>query len=91
LHLFAEAPGPRVGDPAWDFEPDKVVIKKGTVLEIDDQGGEPHTFTEVKTFGGGFIDALNGGEHEAPNAREVSRISRSPAPEFSSAATGSSA
>jgi len=26
---------------------------------VTDQGGEPHTFTDVKKFGGGFIDALN--------------------------------
>jgi hypothetical protein len=25
-----------------------------------DQGGEPHTFTEVAHFGGGFITQLNG-------------------------------
>jgi plastocyanin len=67
--LFAEATGPGIGDPAWDFEPDKVVIKKGTVLDVVDQGGEPHTFTEVKQFGGGFIDGLNGGEDQAPECQ----------------------
>src|ERR1700756_3683533 len=49
-------------DPNWDFEPDTLHIKKGTPIIVVDQGGEPHTFTEVKRFGGGFIPALNSGE-----------------------------
>src|SRR5271157_2363533 len=39
-------------DPKWDFEPDSLTINKGTVLSVVDQGGEPHTFTEVAKFGG---------------------------------------
>jgi plastocyanin len=46
-------------DPGWDFEPDKLRIRKGTTVSVVDQGGEPHTFTEVKQFGGGFIPGLN--------------------------------
>jgi len=46
-------------DPGWDFEPDTIKIKKGTILTVVDQGGEPHTFTEVEKFGGGFIPGLN--------------------------------
>ena len=53
-------------DPNWDFEPDVVSIKKGTPIIVVDQGGEPHTFTEVAHFGGGFIEDLNGGETMAP-------------------------
>ena len=53
-------------DPNWDFEPDVVSIKKGTPIIVVDQGGEPHTFTEVAHFGGGFIEDLNGGEVMAP-------------------------
>jgi len=54
-------------DPGWDFEPDTVKIKEGTILTVVDQGGEPHTFTEVADFGGGFIPQLNGpGEHTIP-------------------------
>ncbi len=48
-------------DPGWDFEPDHVTIKKGTVVSVVDQGGEPHTFTEVKAFGNGFLPPLNPG------------------------------
>jgi hypothetical protein len=53
-------------DPGWDFEPDKLVIKKGIILSVVDQGGEPHTFTEVAKFGGGFIPGLNDGEPTVP-------------------------
>ncbi len=47
-------------DPKWDFEPDTLEIPEGTTLNVVDQGGEPHTFTEVAHFGGGFIPQLNG-------------------------------
>jgi plastocyanin len=49
-------------DPGWDFEPDAVKVKKGTTIVVVNQGGEPHTFTEVAKFGGGFITPLNHGE-----------------------------
>ena len=48
-------------DPGWDFEPDTDKIEEGTILTIVDQGGEPHTFTEVKAFGNGFLPPLNPG------------------------------
>jgi len=53
-------------DPNWDFEPDDVAMSKGTLLSVVNQGGEPHTFTEVKKFGGGFVDGLNHGENTVP-------------------------
>src|SRR4030088_2114050 len=56
--LFAQA---AAGHPdlKWDFEPDTLKVKEGTPLSVVDQGGEPHTFTEVAKFGGGFITGLN--------------------------------
>jgi plastocyanin len=59
--LFAKAAA-GAPDPGWDFEPDRVTIKEGTPLVVVNQGGEPHTFTEVAQFGGGFIPGLNGGQ-----------------------------
>jgi plastocyanin len=56
--LFAKA-AKSAPDPNWDFEPDSMTIPKGTVLSAVNQGGEPHTFTEVEKFGGGFIPGLN--------------------------------
>src|SRR6202041_277017 len=58
LFAGAEAGTP---DPGWDFEPDQVTISKGDVVSVVDQGGEPHTFTEVKAFGNGFLPPLNPG------------------------------
>jgi plastocyanin len=64
--LFAKAAA-GTPDPNWDFEPDTLHIKKGTTLSVVDQGGEPHTFTEVAHFGGGFIPQLNApGEDTVP-------------------------
>jgi plastocyanin len=84
--LFAKA-GAGTPDPGWDFEPDILRIKQGTTLEVTDQGGEPHTFTEVKTFGGGFIEGLNAGEKTYPNAWVASRMSKLPKRESFKAAT----
>ena len=64
-NLFAKAAA-GTPDPNWDFEPDAITIQKGTALSVVDQGGEPHTFTEVKQFGGGFIPGLNGGQAPVP-------------------------
>ena len=58
--LFTKAAAGTPG-PGWDFEPDSVAIKKGDVLSVVNQGGEPHTFTEVKAFGNGFLPPLNPG------------------------------
>ena len=63
--LFAEAAAGHP-DPGWDFEPDMVTIDKGTPLIVVNQGGEPHTFTEVAKFGGGFIPPLNAGQATVP-------------------------
>ena len=63
--LFAEAAA-GAPDPGWDFEPDSVTIRKGTPLIVVNQGGEPHTFTEVAKFGGGFVPPLNGGQASVP-------------------------
>lgn len=64
-NLFAEAAAGKP-DPKWDFEPDTLSVDEGTTVSVVDQGGEPHTFTEVKEFGGGFIPGLNSGEAPVP-------------------------
>ena len=65
-NLFAEAAA-GTPDPNWDFEPDILTVHKGTIVSVVDQGGEPHTFTKVAKFGGGFIPGLNGpGETVVP-------------------------
>jgi len=63
--LFAKASSGHP-DRKWDFEPDTLKITEGTTVSVVDQGGEPHTFTEVAQFGGGFIPDLNAGEDTVP-------------------------
>jgi len=63
--LFAEAAA-GTPDPGWDFEPDTLNVDQDTDISVVDQGGEPHTFTEVAQFGGGFISGLNDGQATVP-------------------------
>jgi hypothetical protein len=64
--LFAKAVA-GTPDRNWDFEPDTIHMAEGTILSVVDEGGEPHTFTEVAHFGGGFVTGLNTpGEQIAP-------------------------
>ena len=64
--LFAKAAA-GTPDRGWDFEPDILRVNEGTEISVVDQGGEPHTFTEVAHFGGGFITELNApGEETVP-------------------------
>jgi len=44
---------------AWHMAPGEFTIKAGDVLAAVNQGGEQHTFTEVKEFGGGVVQFLN--------------------------------
>ena len=57
LFTLAQAGNP---DKTWDFEPDMLTVDEGTPISAVDEGGEPHTFTEVAQVGGGFIGGLNG-------------------------------
>lgn len=45
--------------PLWRFTPVNRDVEAGTQLSLDNSGGEPHTFTRVQAFGGGFILPLN--------------------------------
>jgi hypothetical protein len=44
---------------SWRFHPALTRAKRGTQLIVHNFGGETHTFTEVKEFGGGFVQLLN--------------------------------
>src|SRR5712664_2472233 len=44
---------------AWHYDPAAGTLAPGTVLSLDNRGGETHTFTKVKEFGGGFLPPLN--------------------------------
>jgi hypothetical protein len=45
---------------AWRFSPAELKSDHRSItLTLKNVGGETHTFTKVKKFGGGFVDALN--------------------------------
>jgi plastocyanin len=44
---------------AWRFAPAQISVSEGATLHVVNLGGETHTFTQVKDFGGGFIGFLN--------------------------------
>ena len=59
---------------AWRFAPEQILVSQGTTLQLQNLGGETHTFTEVKRFGGGFLDFLNvpsGNPVPAPECAQV--------------------
>ncbi|MBV9547314.1 MAG: hypothetical protein JOY61_23330 [Chloroflexi bacterium] len=45
--------------PAWRFAPGIVVATTTDPIQVQNIGGEVHTFTEVAKFGGGFVPLLN--------------------------------
>jgi len=47
------------GHFAWRFKPKKPEVRVGDTVQATNTGGEPHTFTEVTAFGGGFVPELN--------------------------------
>lgn len=44
---------------SWRFNPVQATTHAGEALLVQNVGGEAHTFTPVKEFGGGFIQILN--------------------------------
>jgi hypothetical protein len=59
---------------AWRFHPLKFEARQGTQLILQNLGGETHTFTEVKHFGGGFVAALNGPSGTPTPAPECAQV-----------------
>ena len=43
----------------WRFDPSMLTAKAGRPVILQNEGGETHTFTLVKVFGGGFVPFLN--------------------------------
>jgi len=44
----------------WKFDPSMLTIRRGRPVILENEGGETHSFTMVKAFGGGFVPVLNG-------------------------------
>jgi plastocyanin len=43
----------------WRFDPSMLKVRAGRPVILENRGGETHTFTMVKHFGGGFVPVLN--------------------------------
>lgn len=61
----------------WRFAPSQTSVAEKATLHLTNLGGETHTFTQVKNFGGGFVGFLN-----APSGNPV------PAPECAAVVNG---
>jgi hypothetical protein len=61
---------------AWRYAPDSINGKEEekTKITATNVGGEGHTFTRVKKFGGGFVAALNAGSGNNTPAPECASV-----------------
>jgi hypothetical protein len=59
---------------AWHFAPPDTSARVGQVFLAVNRGGEVHTFTEVKTFGGGIVPPLNDLSHNPVVAPECASL-----------------
>jgi plastocyanin len=50
-----------IGHQAWRMAPAYLKVKAGKTVRIENEGGRPHTFTEVARFGGGKVGGPVGG------------------------------
>ena len=59
---------------AWRFVPDRAKAEEGLSLMLQNLGGETHTFTRVREFGGGFVAPLNAASGNPVPAPECARM-----------------
>jgi hypothetical protein len=69
----------------WRFDPSSVSVPRGGRLEVENEGGETHTFTKVAAFGGGFVPLLNTRPNGAPPLQTVPECGTPTAPNLSAA------
>jgi plastocyanin len=56
-----------IGHPSWRMQPSYLSTDQGKTIRVTNEGGRPHTFTEVVNFGGGRVPpGLNGDLVPAP-------------------------
>jgi len=58
--------GALIGHPSWRNEPSYLTVDEGKTVHVTNKGGRTHTFTEVASYGGGFVAGLNIGLTQAP-------------------------
>jgi plastocyanin len=44
---------------AWEYGGGDATVNRGTAVQVDNRGGETHTFSVVANFGGGRVPGLN--------------------------------
>ena len=66
-----------VGHMAWRTDPTYMRIEPGKTVEVSNEGGRGHTFTEVAQFGGGTVPPLNQGLTQAPECLDGSKFAAS--------------
>jgi hypothetical protein len=59
---------------SWQFVPTGITLRVGQAIDASNYGGEEHTFTEVESFGGGIVPALNIASGNVSMAPECGRI-----------------
>jgi hypothetical protein len=59
---------------AWRFAPNQISVSEGATLHVANLGGETHTFTQVKNFGGGFVGFLNDASGNPVLAPECAQV-----------------
>jgi plastocyanin len=82
-HFIAEVTAAQKAG-AWHFAPADGTVDPGTVLTLENRGGETHTLTKVASFGGGFVaplNALSGNPVPAPECATVTLGGLIPKPE----------
>jgi hypothetical protein len=47
--------GVLIGHPSWRMEPSYLSTEQGETIRVKNEGGRPHTFTQVEDFGGGRV------------------------------------
>jgi len=64
----------------WKFDPSMLTVRAGRPVILKNEGGETHTFTMVKAFGGGFVQPLNDLSDNPTPAPECVAEAGGPAP-----------
>ena len=59
---------------AWRFVTSPTKAEEGANVRVSNLGGETHTFTRVKKFGGGFVAGLNAASGNPDPAPECAQI-----------------
>jgi len=63
-----------IGHMAWRMDPTYLKARTDKTIEIRNEGGRAHTFTEVAQFGGGKVPPLNQGLTVAPECPASTNI-----------------